>query len=89
MFILTSQDRLSTGILGANSIMQVIPIPALSAEEKETHGLFVNGIPFGKFKTPEAAASAIEEVKTNLALILCQGTNAGVEPQFQVPADKE
>ena len=89
MFIVTSQDGLSTGILGANSIMQVIPIPSMSEDATPTHGVFVNGIPFGTFKTPEAATGVIKEVKTCLTLILSQGTNAGVEPQYQIPADTD
>jgi len=89
MCIVTSQDGLSTGILGANSIMQVIPIPPMSPDAEPTQGFFVNGMPFGTFKTPEAAAGVLEEVKTKLALILSQGTNAGEEPQYQIPADKE
>ena len=89
MFIVTSQDGLSTGILGVNSIMQVIPIPSLGEEKEPTHGIFVNGMPFGTFETSEAAAGVIEEVKTKIALILSQGANAGEEPQYQIPADTE
>jgi len=85
MFILTSQDGLSTGILGASSFIQTMPIsPAPESE----YALLVNGLSFGNFKTQESAVAVIEEVKTKLALILSQGTNAGVEPLYQIPKDK-
>jgi len=67
MIIVTSQDRLSTGILGVNSIMQVIPLPSLGEEKKPTHEIFVNSILFGTFGTSETAAGVIEEVKTKIA----------------------
>jgi len=89
MFILTSQDGLSTGVLGVNSIMQVIPTPSFSEGGVSEYGIYVNGVPYGKFETSVAATSVIEEVKTSLALILSQGENADVEPQYQIPADKD
>jgi len=84
MFILTSQDGLSTGILGANSVVQALPT---SPNPDTEYALLVNGLSFGSFKTQAPALSALEEVKTRLALILSQGASSGVEPQYTVPAD--
>ena len=87
MFMLTSQDGLTTGILGVNSVIQVVEAPSFADAEGTIYQLFVNGIPFGRFKTPEPATCAVEEVKARLAMILSQGANSDVEPQYQVPAD--
>ena len=95
MFILTSQDGLSTGILGINSIMQVIPMPSLSvdadpeAEPVIEHGIFVNGMPFGKFKTVESATKVIEKVTSRLTHILGKGTDSSVKLLYRVPEDTD
>ena len=71
MFILTSQDGLSTGILSVNSVIQIIqmpPIPTIEDTEPDTaFGLYVNGLFFGKFSTEKLAKEAVEDIKARLA----------------------
>jgi len=88
MLIVTSQDGMSAGVLGVNSIMQVVQLPVFEEGETPDHSLLVNGIPFGRFKASETAVAVIKKVKTDLAIMLREGESFGVEHLFQVPADE-